>query len=232
MAKSPAPGCRKSGFSYSYFTVAQGLIYSGADALARNLSEKASSGEFARFRSKKRRRRRFDHEDGDAAHMFSGEHHLKRVVAGLVEGDAVECHDDMWANGSTGATAGDFERTLGLEKLSPIGVHESHLQRVVPLFSEVGEEAKHEDHGRVAHGEVSGPDGVEDAQDIEFPFLADVGGIGDHGEVELHGRQASAGVLQQQERGGTASAEVITAVQRVSWSEATMESTLGRTDPL
>jgi hypothetical protein len=113
---------------------------------------------------------------------------LEGVVARLLKIDAGEPEDDVGFEGAAGDTAGDDEGPFGLEELSTVGVDEPNFELVLALFGEIGAGPENEDHGGVSKGQLASPDGIEDAEDVEFAFLADVGGIGDNGEVYLHGR--------------------------------------------
>jgi hypothetical protein len=89
--------------------------------------------------------------------------------------------------------AWNLEGSLGLEELAAVGINQADVQVMRALVGEIGADAQDEDHGGVTQREVSSPDGVEDAQDVEFAFLADVGGVGDDGEVDFQDRRAPQG---------------------------------------
>ena len=122
-----------------------------------------------------------------ALQMLRIEHDLERVVAGPLEGDAGKSEDDMGLEWTSRCAVGDFERPFGLEQLTAVRIHQANDQPVIALLGEIGPHPEDENHGGVAEGKLASPNRVEDAQDVELAFLAHVRGVGDDGEIDLHG---------------------------------------------
>ncbi len=117
--------------------------------------------------------------------MLVAEDDFEGIVAGLVEGNAGEAHDDVRFYRATRNAFGDSEWPAGLKELASIGVHQADLEIVGPVVGEIGAHPEDEDHSGVSKREFASPDGVEDAEDVQLPFLADVRGVGDDSEIYL-----------------------------------------------
>jgi hypothetical protein len=110
--------------------------------------------------------------------VLVGQDDFEGIVTGFVKCHARQAHDDVGLDRASRDAMRDGERPAGLEQLAAIGVDQSDLEIVRALIGKVSAYAEDEYHGRVAEREFSRPDRIEDAEDVQLSFLADIRGVG------------------------------------------------------